>query len=104
MTESVLDVPGLAFAYDGARAVRDVSLTVQPGEIVALLGANGAGKSTTVHMIAGVLRSQRGTIRFGGETLTGSPSHAVVPPGITLVPEGQLAFPQSTVSDDLQRG
>ena len=52
--ERVLDISGLAYAYDGALAVRDVSLTVQPGEIVALLGANGAGKSTTVRMIAGV--------------------------------------------------
>ena len=64
MTEGMLEVSSLAFAYDGALAVRDVSLTVQPGEIVALLGANGAGKSTTVRMIAGVLRPQRGTIRF----------------------------------------
>jgi hypothetical protein len=53
MSESLLDVSRLAFAYDGAAAVRDVSLFVQPGEIVALLGANGAGKSTTVRMIAG---------------------------------------------------
>ena len=64
MTESMLEVSGLAFAYDGALAVRDVSLTVQPGEIVALLGANGAGKSTTVRMIAGVLRPQKGAIQF----------------------------------------
>jgi len=71
MTESVLDVAGLAFAYDGALAVRDVSLTVQPGEIVALLGANGAGKSTTVRMIAGVLRPQKGVIQFGGVSLAG---------------------------------
>ena len=58
MSESLLDVSKLAFAYDGALAVRDVSLAVQPGEIVALLGANGAGKSTTVRMIAGVLTPQ----------------------------------------------
>ncbi|MEA2806298.1 MAG: branched-chain amino acid transport system ATP-binding protein, partial [Rhodospirillaceae bacterium] len=94
MTESALEVAGLAFAYDGALAVRDVSLTVQPGEIVALLGANGAGKSTTVRMIAGVLRPQKGAIRFGGEALAGSPSHIVVRRGITLVPEGRLVFPQ----------
>ena len=93
MSESVLEVAGLAFAYDGALAVRDVSLTVQPGEIVALLGANGAGKSTTVRMIAGVLRPQKGAIRFGGEALAGSPSHVVVRRGITLVPEGPAGLP-----------
>jgi branched-chain amino acid transport system ATP-binding protein len=100
----MLDVSKLAFAYDGAAAVRDVSLTVQPGEIVALLGANGAGKSTTVKMIAGVLRPQRGTIRFGNETMSGAPSHKVVKSGITLVPEGRLVFPQMTVMENLQLG
>jgi branched-chain amino acid transport system ATP-binding protein len=99
-----LEVSGLAFAYDGALAVRDVSLKVEPGEIVALLGANGAGKSTTVRMIAGVLRPQRGAIRFGGEALTGAPSHLVVRRGITLVPEGRLVFPQMTVMENLQLG
>ena len=66
---SALEVSGLAFAYDGALAVRDVSLAVQPGEIVALLGANGAGKSTTVRMIAGVLNPQKGAIRFDGQEI-----------------------------------
>ena len=85
-------------------AVRDVSISVQPGEIVALLGANGAGKSTTVRMIAGVLKPQKGAIRFGGEALTGTPSHHVVRRGITLVPEGRLVFPQMTVMENLQLG
>jgi len=102
MSDSLLDVSKLAFAYDGAAAVRDVSLSVQPGEIVALLGANGAGKSTTVRMIAGVLTPQKGDIRFAGEVLTGSPSHVVVRRGITLVPEGRLVFPQMTVMENLQ--
>lgn len=104
MTAAALDVSGLAYAYDGAMAVRNVSLSVQPGEIVALLGANGAGKSTTVGMIAGVLRPQHGTIRFAGEVLTGEPSHGVVRRGITLVPEGRLVFPQMTVMENLQLG
>jgi branched-chain amino acid transport system ATP-binding protein len=102
--QDMLDVSGLAFAYDGALAVRDVSLTVQPGEIVALLGANGAGKSTTVRMIAGVLSPQKGAIKFAGELLSGSPSHHVVRRGITLVPEGRLVFPQMTVLENLQLG
>jgi branched-chain amino acid transport system ATP-binding protein len=101
---SALEVTSLAFAYGGALAVRDVSISVQPGEIVALLGANGAGKSTTVRMIAGVLSPQGGAIRFGGETLTGTPSHHVVRRGITLVPEGRLVFPQMTVMENLQLG
>jgi branched-chain amino acid transport system ATP-binding protein len=84
--------------------VRDVSLAVQPGEIVALLGANGAGKSTTVRMIAGVLAPQKGAIRFDGQALTGVPSHHVVRRGITLVPEGRLVFPQMTVMENLQLG
>jgi branched-chain amino acid transport system ATP-binding protein len=104
MNEAQLDVSGLAFAYDGALAVRNVSLTVNPGEIVALLGANGAGKSTTVRMIAGVLRPQKGDIRFGGQPLAGAPSHYVVRRGITLVPEGRLVFPQMTVMENLQLG
>ena len=102
--DDTLEVSGLAFAYDGAAAVRDVSLTVQPGEIVALLGANGAGKSTTVRMIAGVLEPQKGSIRFAGRALTGQPSHVVVRRGITLVPEGRLVFPQMTVMENLQLG
>lgn len=101
---SALEVANLAFAYDGALAVRDVSLAVQPGEIVALLGANGAGKSTTVRMIAGVLNPQKGAIRFAGEALRGVPSHHVVRRGITLVPEGRLVFPQMTVMENLQLG
>jgi branched-chain amino acid transport system ATP-binding protein len=87
-----------------ARRQGDVSLSVGAGEIVALLGANGAGKSTTVRMIAGVLAPQKGDIRFAGEVLTGSPSHVVVRRGITLVPEGRLVFPQMTVMENLQLG
>jgi branched-chain amino acid transport system ATP-binding protein len=104
MAGALLDVTALGYAYDGALAVRNVSLTVGQGEIVALLGANGAGKSTTVKMIAGVLRPQSGSIAFGGAQLGGAPSHIVVRRGITLVPEGRLVFPQMTVLENLQLG
>jgi branched-chain amino acid transport system ATP-binding protein len=104
MTAPLLEVSELAYAYDGAHAVRNVSLSVRRGEIVALLGSNGAGKSTTVGMIAGVLRPRRGSIRLAGEVLTGSPNHVVVQRGITLVPEGRLVFPQMTVKENLQLG
>lgn len=102
--DALLEASALAYAYDGALAVRNVSLTVGQREIVALLGANGAGKSTTVKMIAGVLRPQRGSIVFAGDQLAGSPSHVVVRSGITLVPEGRLVFPQMTVLENLQLG
>jgi branched-chain amino acid transport system ATP-binding protein len=102
--QTLLQVTDLAYAYAGAQAVRNVSLTVGQGEIVALLGANGAGKTTSVKMIAGVLRPRAGSIVMNGTNLAGAPSHAVVRHGITLVPEGRLVFPQMTVLENLQLG
>jgi len=90
--------------YGEIEALHGLSLSIDAGEVVTLLGANGAGKSTTVRMIAGVLNPQKGAIRFGGEALTGAPSHHVVRRGITLVPEGRLVFPQMTVLENLQLG
>jgi branched-chain amino acid transport system ATP-binding protein len=100
----LLEVCGLGFGYDGALAVDDVSLAVRPGEAVALLGANGAGKSTMVKLIAGALRPQRGRIRFDGAEVSRLPSHRVVEIGITLVPEGRLVFPGMSVIENLQMG
>jgi branched-chain amino acid transport system ATP-binding protein len=94
----------LHYAYNGAVAVRDLSLEVGQAEIVALLGSNGAGKSTTVKMIAGALRPQAGSILFDGHPLHGVPSHVAVRRGITLVPEGRLVFPQMTVHENLLMG
>ncbi|MCC6718252.1 MAG: ABC transporter ATP-binding protein [Acetobacteraceae bacterium] len=102
--ESLLDVARLAYSYNGLAAVRDVSFQVGRGEIVALLGANGAGKSTTVKVVAGALRARAGTIRFDGAAIEGQPSHVVVRRGITLVPEGRLVFAQMTVAENLQMG
>jgi branched-chain amino acid transport system ATP-binding protein len=101
---ALLQVEGLAFAYAGAVAVRDVAFTVGEGEVVALVGANGAGKSTSVKCVAGALRPARGRIAFAGEDLTGRPVHDVVERGITLVPEGRLVFPQMTIADNLLVG
>lgn len=100
----LLDVSNLAYSYSGVAAVRDVSFQVGRGEIVALLGANGAGKSTTVKVVAGALRAKAGAIRFDGAALEGEPSHVVVKRGITLVPEGRLVFAQMTVMENLQMG
>ena len=99
-----LAVTDLAYAYNGVAAVRGVSLEVGAGEVVALLGANGAGKSTTVKAIAGALVPQAGSIRFDGEPIEGRPCHVVVRRGITLVPEGRLVFPQLSVLENLKMG
>ena len=101
---ALLTVEGLAHAYAGALAVRDVSFTVGEGEVVALVGANGAGKSTSVKCVAGALRPARGSIRFAGTEIAGHPVHEVVERGITLVPEGRLVFPQMTIEDNLLVG
>ena len=103
-TDILLDVSQLAYSYNGLAAVRDVSFCVGAGEIVALLGANGAGKSTTVKVVAGALRAKSGTIRFDGTAIEGQPSHVIVKRGITLVPEGRLVFAQMTVEENLQMG
>jgi branched-chain amino acid transport system ATP-binding protein len=100
----LLEVRNLCFGYQGAMAVNGLSLTVAPGEAIALLGANGAGKSTTVKIIAGVLQPQQGQISFAGEDVTALPSHRIVECGITLVPEGRLVFPRLSVLENLQMG
>jgi branched-chain amino acid transport system ATP-binding protein len=100
----LLEGRNLSFRYKGAIAVSDVSLFVRVGEVVALLGANGAGKSTTVKMIAGALRLQRGQILFAGQNVTDLPSHSLVESGITLVPEGRLVFARLSVLENLQLG
>ena len=104
MSAPLLSVKDLAYAYNGVAAVRGVSLDVGAGEIVALLGANGAGKSTTVKVIAGALAPQAGSIAFDGEAIEGRPCHVVVRRGVTLVPEGRLVFPQLSVLDNLHMG
>ena len=100
----LLEARSLGFAYNGAIAVSDVSITVLPGEAVALLGANGAGKSTTVKLIAGVLKLRHGRILLAGEDVTALPSHRMVENGITLVPEGRFVFPRLSVLENLQIG
>ncbi len=101
---ALLSVQDLAYAYNGVAAVRGVSFEVGAGEVVALLGSNGAGKSTTVKVIAGALAPQAGSIRFDGEAIEGRPCHVVVRRGITLVPEGRLVFPQLSVLENLSMG
>jgi branched-chain amino acid transport system ATP-binding protein len=101
---ALLDVDGLAVAYDGMRALEDVSLSVEPGTIVALVGANGAGKTSVLRAISGLVRAQHGAIRFDGEELTRVPAHRIVRRGIAHVPEGRRVFASASVRDNLLLG
>jgi len=101
---SLLEVEGLAVSYGPIRAVRGVSLTVDQGEIVTLLGANGAGKSTSLQAIVGLLPIQQGQIRFDGRPIGGESAEKIVRRGLTLTPEGRRVFAPLTVEENLRIG
>lgn len=101
---TLLSVEKLELAYGQVAVCRDVSLRIDKGEIVALIGANGAGKSTTLRAIAGVLAPRRGSISFRGRDVTAMPSHERSKLGIALVPEGRHVFPFLTVRENLELG
>jgi branched-chain amino acid transport system ATP-binding protein len=100
----VLEVDGLRVAHGSVEAVHDVSLRVNAGEVVALIGANGAGKSTTLKAISGLLRPRAGTIRLEGADLAGAPPEAIARRGVAHVPEGRRIFPGLTVRENLLVG
>jgi len=100
----LLEAENLELAYGEVPACRDISLAVNEREIVALLGANGAGKSTTLRAVAGTLFPRRGSIRFKGEDITRLPAHQRAALGISLVPEGRRVFPFLTVRENLELG
>jgi branched-chain amino acid transport system ATP-binding protein len=101
---AVLEVHDLAVAHRTIRAVDGVSFSVEPGEVVALLGANGAGKSTLLRAVAGVLTPAAGRVRFGGADITGWPAHRVARRGLRLVPEGRGLLARMTVWENLLLG
>ena len=101
---AMLEVKDLSVAYGKILAVKDVSFTVNQGEIVTLIGSNGAGKSTTLRTISGLLHPRTGSIAFKGETISGKAGHDVVKLGITQSPEGRRIFPRMTVSENLDLG
>jgi branched-chain amino acid transport system ATP-binding protein len=103
-SEPLLEIAGLAVAYDGMRALQDVSLRADAGSIVALIGANGAGKTSLLRAISGLVRAQSGTIRFDGAEITRMPAHRIVRSGIAHVPEGRRVFASATVRDNLLLG
>jgi branched-chain amino acid transport system ATP-binding protein len=101
---SLLELSALDVAYDDVQALHGVSIAVEPGEIVAVVGANGAGKTTMMRTISGLLRPRAGQIRLEGERLDAMASHAIVERGVVQVPEGRKIFPSLTVLENLELG
>ncbi len=101
---SLLRVDRLAVHYGGIRAVREVSFEVGEGETICVIGANGAGKSTTLRALVGLAEAAAGTITYGGRDVTRVPVHARVRLGLSLVPEGRGIFPRMTVAENLLMG
>ncbi|HJB53875.1 ABC transporter ATP-binding protein [Oscillibacter sp.] len=100
----MLKVSDINVYYGAIHAIKGVSFQVNPGEIVTLIGANGAGKSTTLQTVSGLLHSRTGSIEFLGENLMGVPAHKVVAKGLAQVPEGRRVFLQMTVEENLEMG
>ena len=101
---SLLELRGLDVAYGDLPALREVSLAVEPGEILSVVGANGAGKTTMLRAISGLLRPRAGQILLDGERLDQLPCHAIVERGVIHVPEGRKIFPSLTVLENLELG
>jgi branched-chain amino acid transport system ATP-binding protein len=100
----VLVIEDVHVYYGAIHALKGVSLTVGEGEIVSLIGANGAGKSTTLRAINGLNRPRQGTIRFQGRDISGSAPHSIVKSGIAQSPEGRRLFPRMSVTENLEMG
>ena len=100
----MLEVTGLRVAYGGIQAVRSITFHVNEGEMVALIGANGAGKTSTLKAIARVLDAAGGDVHFCGEKIIRIAPHALIRKGIALVPEGRGVFPRLTVAENLAMG
>ena len=100
----MLKIDNLHVYYGAIHAIKGVSLEVNQGEIVTLIGANGAGKSTTLRTISGLLKPKEGTIAFEGQPIGGVPAHEIVKRGISQVPEGRRIFAEMTVMENLELG
>ena len=102
--EHLLKVENINVYYGAIHAIKDVSFHVDAGEVVTLIGANGAGKSTTLQTISGLLRSRSGGIEFNGESIGRLPPHRIVDRGLAQVPEGRRIFLQMSVQENLEMG
>jgi branched-chain amino acid transport system ATP-binding protein len=100
----LLELDGVRVSYGNIEAVKGISMHIDEGEIVALIGGNGAGKSTTLKTVSGLTKPNAGEIRFGDEPISGLGPHEVVARGISQVPEGRRIFPRMSVRDNLEMG
>jgi branched-chain amino acid transport system ATP-binding protein len=100
----LLEVSDIRARYGAIEALKGVSLTVEEGEVVTLIGSNGAGKSTTLRSISGLTPASAGSVTFDGEDITRVPAHEIVVRGIALSPEGRHCFPRMTVRENLELG
>ena len=100
----MLELSNLAVNYGSITALHDVSLNVETGAIVTLIGANGAGESTTLRTVSGLLKARHGNIRYEGEEISNQPPHRIVGRGISQVPEGRMIFANLTVRENLLMG
>ena len=100
----MLEIQNINVFYGAIQALNNVSINVQPGEIVAIIGSNGAGKSTLLRTISGILRPRSGSIKFKGEEISDVPAHKIVEMGISHSPEGRRIFTNMSVQENLQLG
>ena len=100
----ILEIKNLSVSYRGIEAIKNISLDVEAGSIVTLIGSNGAGKSSTLRSIAGIVKAKSGEVLFEGENILGLSPDQIVKRGVTLVPEGRRVFPNFTVAENLHVG
>jgi len=100
----MLEIKSLSVNYGAIRALQDVSLTVTAGSIITLIGSNGAGKSTTLRAVSGLVKAQQGSISYEGERIDQLPAHRIVERGLSQVPEGRMVFANLTVHENLMMG
>ena len=101
---SMLSIKDLQVYYGAINAIKGISFDVEQGEIIALIGANGAGKNTIIHTITGLVQAKHGSVMFGGKDLTKTPAHKIVSMGMAHVPEGRRVFAQLSVLENLMLG
>ena len=101
---NILEIKDLVVSYGGIEAVKGIDLSIEEGKIVTLIGANGAGKSTTLKTIAGLVKPKSASIVFNGQEILGKTPDQIVSMGITMVPEGRRVFPNLTVKENLRIG